>query len=61
MYLILETAMRDRNAPEVNPREQRKLEMSQVEKTPKNNSDGGKSRQDLDTALTALNPDFRPL
>ena len=37
MYLILETAMRDRNAPEVNPREQRKLEISQVEKTPKEN------------------------
>ena len=37
MYLILETAMRDRNAPEVDPREQRKIEISQVEKTPKEN------------------------
>jgi len=34
---------------------------SASQQTPKNNSDCGKSRQDLDTALSALNPDFRPL
>jgi len=34
---------------------------SASQQTAKNNSDGSKSRQDLHTALTALNPDFRPL